>query len=265
MNMYGWENCPQEVRDQVYKLNSSLIHYLGSKIIGTYIHGSLSLHSFNPKSSDIDMIVLVSEKIDLETRFNLVKELLLLSTNPSPIEISFITSDAIFPWQHPTPFELHSSEYWRSKYEERVAEEDKEFWAETPTDSDLACHLTLVRKKGICIYGKPIYEVFPEVPEADFRSSICSGIGYAASVLRSNPIYGILTLCRVLSYLETNEIFSKREAGLWALPKIPDHLTYIVINAVEVYEGTRNEMIDINEDHLEEYSTLMRNHIDSAL
>ncbi|WIV20269.1 DUF4111 domain-containing protein [Paenibacillus polygoni] len=146
-----------------------------------------------------------------------------------------------------------------------MAEEDKEFWAETPTDSDLACHLTLVRKKGICIYGKPINEVFPEVPEADFRSSICSGIDYAVSVLRSNPIYGILTLCRVLSYLETNEIFSKREAGLWALPKLPNHLTYIVIHAVEVYEGTRNEMIDINEDHLEEYSTLMKSHIDSAL
>jgi streptomycin 3"-adenylyltransferase len=226
-------------------------------LAGIYIHGSLALHSFNPASSDIDVIVLVNDKIDLDTRYELIKELLRISLNPSPIEISFITRAAIEPWQHPTPFELHSSEYWRARYEERVAAGDKTFWAETPTDSDLACHLTLVRRYGIRIYGLPIDEAIPIVPEADFRSSILSDIGYSVNALHSNPVYGILTLCRVLSYLETREILSKREAGLWALRRIPDTLRYIVNNAVEAYDGTKAAVDEMNVDDLEHFGQLM--------
>uniref|UniRef100_UPI00406CD2B2 aminoglycoside adenylyltransferase domain-containing protein n=1 Tax=Paenibacillus sp. FSL M8-0142 TaxID=2954525 RepID=UPI00406CD2B2 len=88
------------------------------------------------------------------------------------------------------------------------------------------------------------------MPESDFRSSIVSGVGYAVSVMRTIPVYGILTLCRVLSYLETGEIFSKGEAGLWACTIIPQDLSYIVRSAVEVYEGTKSEMVEINDDDL---------------
>lgn len=261
MNMYSWDNCPKAVKNQVLTLNETLINHLDEKLIGTYIHGSLALHSFNPQCSDIDIIVLLKDKLDLDTRFTLVKELLRISKNPSPIEISFLTSSAIDPWQHPTPFELHSSEYWRTKYEERVAADDRSFWSGTPTDSDLACHLTLIKKYGICLYGQPIMDVFPEVPEADFRSSILNGVDYGASALMSNPVYGILTLCRIYSYLELNDILTKREAGLWALAKIPDHLKYIVESAVEVYEGSRNELVELNEEHLAEYGALMKRYI----
>lgn len=68
--------------------------------------------------------------------------------------------------------------------------------------------------------------------------------------MRTIPVYGILTLCRVLSYLETGEIFSKGEAGLWACTIIPQDLSYIVRSAVEVYEGTKSEMVEINDDDL---------------
>ena len=259
--MYGWEDCPQDIRNQVTLLNDRFIQYIGDNLVGTYIHGSLSLHSFNPRRSDIDMIVLLNDKLDLDTRFVLIKELLHISNNPAPIEISFITKAAIKPWQHPTPFELHSSEYWRAKYEERVAADDKSFWAETPTDSDLACHLTLIRSKGICVYGEPIADVFPEVPEADFRSSILNGIDYTARAILANPVYEILTLCRILSYLERNEIISKREAGLWALEKIPDHLKYLVISAVEVHEGSREEMVEASVTDIDQYASLMKSYI----
>lgn len=263
MNLCSWENCPKEVKDQISKLNEILDEHLGDNLIGTYLHGSLALQSFNPNSSDLDIIVLLKEKIDVEIRFLLVKELLSVSKKPSPIEISFITEGAIKPWKHPTPFELHSSEYWRDRYEERVALEDKGFWSETPVDGDLACHLTLINKKGICIFGLPIKEAFSEIPETDFRSSIVSGVDYAISVLTTLPVYGILTLCRVLSYLETGEILSKRDAGMWALSIIPENLRYIVRSAVEVYEGTRSGMVLINDVDLMNYKGLMQGYINS--
>lgn len=264
MALTNWADSPQETKDQVKRLRDSLIRYLGDNLAGIYIHGSLALNSFNPVTSDIDVIVLVHDKINLNTRYDLVKELLQLSLKPSPVEISFITRDAIEPWQHPTPFELHSSEYWRARYEERVALGDMSYWAETWADSDLACHLTLVRRNGICIYGMPIEEAIPVVPEADFRSSILSDIQYSVNALHSSiAMYGILTLCRVLSYLETGEIMSKREAGIWALPRLPERLRYIVNSAVEVYEGSRSELVAMNEDDLVQYGQLLSEEIAS--
>lgn len=257
MTLYGWTECPQEQKDQIASLKDKCINRLGNNLAGLYIHGSLALNSFNSASSDIDVIALVHDKIDLETRFALIKDLLQLSLRPSPIEISFITKAAIDPWQHPTLFELHSSEYWRGRYEERVEAGDKSFWSETWTDSDLACHLTLVRRSGIRIYGQPIEEAIPPVPEEDFRSSITGDIGYAVNALHTNPVYGILTLCRVLSYLVTGEILSKREAGIWGLARIPEKLHYLVNSAVEVYEGSRPEIASMSDSDLLAYGRLM--------
>jgi Nucleotidyltransferase domain. len=263
MPLYSWAECPQETKNQIASLKDGLIKRLGSNLAGLYVHGSLALNSFNPANSDIDVIVLVQEKLDLDTRFALVEELLQLSLSPSPIEISFITRSAIEPWQHPAPFELHCSEFWRERYEERIAAGDRSFWSETPTDGDLACHLTLVRRSGIHIFGLSIEEAIPEVPEEDFLSSILSDVTYSVNALHTNAVYGILTLCRVLSYLVTGEIMSKREAGLWGITRIPENLRYIVNSAVEVYEGSRQEMVSISDSDLTAYGQLMSDAIAS--
>ncbi|WP_110043546.1 aminoglycoside adenylyltransferase domain-containing protein [Paenibacillus cellulosilyticus] len=101
------------------------------------------------------------------------------------------------------------------------------------------------------------------VPEEDFRSSIMSDSNYCVNALHSNPVYGVLTLSRVLSYLETGEILSKREAGLWALQNIPAELHAIVNSAVEVYEGSRTEMAVLNEEDLVQYGKRLSEMIDS--
>lgn len=264
MNLYSWDNCPAEVKNQVGKLQESLLRHLGDHLLGTYLHGSLALQCFNPACSDLDVIVLLKESIGVEMRFRLVQELLALSLNPAPIEISLITQGAIRPWRHPTPFELHCSEYWRQRYEQRVAIGDKEFWAGTPVDADLACHITLTRLKGIVVYGLPLADAFPKVPELDFRSSILDGVDHAADALRTLPVYGILTLCRVLSYLETGEILSKRDAGIWALPHLPESLRDIVRSAVELYEGSRSDMAAMSDEDLNSYKSFILSAIQRA-
>ncbi|MBB6732321.1 aminoglycoside adenylyltransferase domain-containing protein [Cohnella zeiphila] len=264
INLYGWDNCPAEVKDQVGKLQECLIRQLDDNLLGTYLHGSLALQCFNPACSDLDVIVLLKESIDVEVRFRLVQELLALSLNPAPIEISLITQGGIRPWRHPTPFELHCSEYWRQRYEDSVVLGDKEFWAGTPVDGDLACHIMLIRQKGICVYGLSVAEAFPDVPEPDFRSSILDGVDYAADSLRTLPVYGILTLCRVLSYLKTGRILSKRDAGIWALHLLPESLRDIVRSAVELYEGSRSDMAAMSDEDLNSYKSFMLSAIQSA-
>jgi len=262
MNLYGWANCPEENKEQILMLKDKLVDYLGTNLAGIYLHGSLALGSFNPNASDVDVIVLLHEGIGTDLKFELVQAFLELSNHPSPIEISLITMDAVHPWKHPTPFELHSSEYWRERYEEQVRLKNKAFWKGSPVDSDLACHITLIHQRGICLYGLPIEQAFPPVPEQDFRSSLLSDIQYAANAVHTLPIYGILTLSRVLSYLETGDILSKAQAGEWVLPLIPENLRYIVEWAVNRYTGINDENMQFDEGDLEQYKNLILSRID---
>jgi predicted nucleotidyltransferase len=265
MSLYGWGNCPEQNRKQINLLKDKLIEHLGSNLVGIYLHGSFALDSFNPDVSDLDVIALLHESIDVDLRFELVKVFLDLSNHPTPIEISLITKDAIWPWKHPTPYQLHSSEYWRTRYEEQVRMNNKDFWSETPVDSDLACHITLINQKGICLFGTPIREAFPMVPELDFRSSILSDVQYAANVLNTLPVYGVLTLCRILSYLETGHILSKGQAGGWVLPLIPEGIRNIVMQAVDIYVGIRRENVHFSDNDLEQYKNLMLSAINNHL
>ncbi|WP_409342302.1 aminoglycoside adenylyltransferase domain-containing protein [Paenibacillus sp. MBLB4367] len=257
MSIYGWTDCPEPIVRQLTALRDHLIDYVGHNLVGIYVHGSLALNSFNPDVSDLDVIVLLREGLVLELRYELVKLFLALSNQPAPIEISVIALDAIWPWKHPTPFQLHSSEYWRKAYEEQIGRENKQFWAETPVDPDLACHITLILQRGICLYGKPAQEVFPSVPEQDFRSSILSGVDHAADAVQTAPVYGILTLCRILSYLETGMIISKEEAGQWVLARIPEHIRYVVRQAADTYVGPVQASAEYRVEDLEEYKRLM--------
>jgi predicted nucleotidyltransferase len=257
MAIYGWGNCPEPNKQQLFLLSDRLKESVGGNLVGIYVHGSLALGSFNPDVSDLDVIVLLQERIGLDLRYELIELFLQLSNHPSPIEISLITMDAIWPWQHPTPFQLHYSEYWRKPFEEQVELGNKPFWAETRVDPDLACHITLINRHGICLYGRPVNDVFPEVPEEDFRSSILADVQYGASALDTMPVYGILSLCRVLSYLETKTLLSKGQAGNWALPLLPEDLRYMVVQAVDTCVGTRSEIMSISGDDLEKYKNFM--------
>jgi len=257
MSLYGWHNCPLSNKLQIMKLRDGLIEYLGSNLEGIYLHGSIALDSFNPGTSDLDIIVLLKNPIDIDLRFSLIRFFLDLSLKPSPIEISLITLGAVWPWQYPTPFELHSSEYWRSRYEEQVQSSNKDFWSETPVDSDLACHITLINRCGICLWGTPIEQAFPVVPETDFRASILSDVDYAANALDTMPVYGILTLSRILSYLETGEILSKGLAGEWVLPLIPVNIRYLVRQAVGIYVGDVDGSAPFAKAELERYKLIM--------
>ncbi|MBS4203611.1 aminoglycoside adenylyltransferase domain-containing protein [Lederbergia citrea] len=110
------------------------------------------------------------------------------------------------------------------------------FWEfnEVYTDGDIACHVTLINQSGICIYGRAISEIFPSVPEKDFWDSIFWGVDYFSKLDGEPLIPGILTLLRIWSYKENKAIYSKAQAGEWAIGLVPSQYRYIVENAVDV-------------------------------
>lgn len=257
MSAYNWDNSPLEIKTQMTNIADFLYHTLGENLIGTYLHGSMCLGSFQPSHSDLDIIMIIQQPLSASERLNLMNGFLALHKKPSPIELSILCYSDLNPWRHPTPYEFHFSEYWRPKFEVIASENDLAFWdfKEIYTDGDIACHVNLINQSGICIYGRAIKETFPLVPEKDFWDSIFWGIDYFSKLDGELLVTGILTLLRIWSYKENKAIYSKSQAGEWAIGLVPSQYRHIIENVVEVYndKAKLNDFLEADLDDLRYY------------
>jgi predicted nucleotidyltransferase len=114
MALYGWHNCPIEVREQLDRLVSKLSGCLAKQLVGSYLHGSLAMGCFNPDRSDLDLLVVTAERMPVLTKRQIIEYLLACSQQPQPIKISFLSQAQLHPWRYPPPFDLHYSETWRA-------------------------------------------------------------------------------------------------------------------------------------------------------
>ncbi|MBZ0288557.1 MAG: DUF4111 domain-containing protein [Anaerolineae bacterium] len=260
MAQYDWENCPDDIRKQVEDFRDGVIRVLGDNLTGIYLHGSLAMGCFNPARSDIDLLVVTRDGLGERTRA--IAELVLKTSNhPRELEISFLREAYLHPWQYPTPFDFHFSEDWREKTAGELAADQWRLWAgdPPPTDPDLAAHITVTRARGICLAGKPIAEVFPDVPRADYLDSILADFDYARERMAENPVYAVLNYCRIYGCVIENRMDSKDEAGVWALDKLPQ-FHGLIQAALDIYRGNSIDPV-FDPSALEQFADEMRRRI----
>ena len=135
------------------------------------------------------------------------------------IEMSIVTKDVCKPFVYPTPFELHFSEMHLGWYKDDPQDYVRKMKG---TDKDLAAHFTIIGKRGKCLWGQPIEEVFAPVPKADYMDSIWEDIADAREDILDNTMYITLNLARVLAYKNEGLILSKKEGGEWAIKNVPE-------------------------------------------
>ncbi len=238
MSGFGWESAPHDTREQVERLVALLRAELGENLVGIYLHGSLAMGCFNPAVSDVDMLVVNERRMRLETKHDLMHVLLAASGRPRPLELSFLSRTELTSWRHPTPYDFHFGEDHRAQYEEDLASGGWERWDDGERlDEDLAGHLTVTRERGVVLWGAPIADVFPDVPAGDYLASILADLEWARARPDIVTEYRLLNLCRVLGYLETGRVMSKREGGEWALEATPEGPLGPVRTALAVYAG----------------------------
>jgi hypothetical protein len=238
MALYGWQNCPTAVRDQLEGLSSALSHILAEHLVGIYLHGSLALGSFNPEDSDLDLLVVSQHPLSVDTKRRAIGQLLSRSQQPRPIEISFLRQADLHPWRYPTPYDLHYSEMWRAQNERELASDAWRSWNDTQrADSDLAAHMTILTQRGICLTGAPIAAIFPSVPRHDYLASVMDDVLGAIDTIAEQPVYAILNACRTYAYLRDGAIFSKAEGGAWALRAMPLEWHRLIDTTLAVYRG----------------------------
>lgn len=216
---------------------------LRENLCGIYVHGSLAFGCFNWNKSDIDFLVVVYDKLTQSQKEALIRTLLRLNqVAPSKgFEMSVVLYCDCRDFCYPTPFQLHFSNTHINKIMDNLSEYCRTM---NGTDCDLAAHFTVVKEVGIVQYGKSIADVFGVVPKDDYLSSIKTDIEDAENEILSNPIYMILNLCRVLSYMKYGLVLSKIEGGKWAKTHLSDEYTDLIKNAIDCYSSDKEFVID---------------------
>ena len=207
---------------------------LGGNLVGVYLHGSAAMGCFHEKKSDIDLLVVVNEKISDEIKMRYMDMVVRLNKDAPEkgIEMSIVRKDVCRPFVYPTPFELHFSIMHLKWYKEDPADYIAKMKG---TDRDLAAHFTIVYHRGKCLYGKKIKDVFEKPGRQDHFDSIMSDIADAEKDIITDPVYIILNLCRVLAYKQEGLILSKEEGGKWGLKVLPEKYHALISQALDEY------------------------------
>ena len=216
---------------------------LQDNLVGIYLHGSLVMGCFNPRKSDIDLIAVVDHHMpDAVKRAYMDMVVGYNASGPGKgIEMSVVRREVCNPFVYPTPFELHFSaahlKWYRDDPEDYIRRMNG-------TDKDLAAHFTVIGKRGVCLYGAPVSDVFGEVAGSYYRDALWYDIEGAAEEITEQPMYLTLNLARVLAYQEDGLVLSKREGGEWAIAHLPAEYHPLIADAMREYSDSADVAYD---------------------
>ena len=207
---------------------------LKENLVGIYLHGSSVMGCFNPEKSDIDLIIVVDDKMsDITKKAYMDMIVDLNSYAPAKgIEMSIVRKEVCDPFVYPTPFELHFSAMHLKWYKDNPEDYILKM---NGTDKDLAAHFTIIGKRGKCLFGLPIEDVFAVVPKADYLDSIWNDIVEAPEEITGNTMYLTLNLARVLAFAKDGLVLSKKEGGEWGLKNVPEEYHSLIEDALSEY------------------------------
>ena len=233
---------------------------IGENLLGIYIHGSVAMGCFNPKSSDLDLLVGVKEGLDDSTKRQFMDRVVELheefvretASSHAGIEMSVVLQKDCKPFVYPTPFDLHFSAMHLKWYKDNP---DDYIQKMKGCDEDLAAHITITRARGRCLFGMSINEFFGEVPAENYFDSIRCDVENAESEIVENTTYLVLNLARVLAFQKEGLILSKLEGGHWVLKNISTEYHGIVKAALAEYES--GEPARYDETEAVEYAKFM--------
>ncbi len=230
--------CPAELPESVKPLLADLVSGLRRvlpEITGAWVYGSIALGAFDERTSDIDLVVVSSERLTDDR----IDQLVILHGDlprrhvlAPRLEAQYLTLDELreavptigYPVYHEGRFEragrgdLNATTRW------------------------------VLRQHGITLLGPPAAELPLDVSWDDVRAAMRYNLtgywpGYAtdqalptllADVL---VVWTVATLCRILSAVADDEIVSKPAAVVEWLARVPDRWSRL-LREVQRIQGT---------------------------
>ncbi len=207
---------------------------LSDELTGIYVHGSLVLGCFLWEKSDIDFLIVTRDEPTLEQKMALIAALLELDADAplKGLEMSLLLEKDCKAFVYPTPYYLHFSNMHKQRFRDDLRGYCEGMYGDDP---DLAAHITVTRHAGIVLCGKPIADVFSDVPKEAYLDSIRYDIEGALEDIKKDPMYYTLSLCRVLGYVREGLVLSKRSGGEWGLAHLPQAYAPFIEKALRCY------------------------------
>ncbi len=181
-------------------LTAEVAAVVGDRVVGVYAHGSLLLGGYLPERSDIDVLVIVEDRLSPEEQADLAGR---LSEDALPcpavgLEMSVVLrSVAAAPSARPA-FELHVT---TAPQDRKVVDGHGH-----PGELDLVLHFAVCRRLDP--------DVFTEVPRPLVLGQLADELMWAGE---HNPTeYAVLNACRAWRYAVDGKLVSKVDGGRWA-------------------------------------------------
>lgn len=161
----------------------------GYQLVGLYLHGSAVLGGFRPGSSDLDVLAVVAEPMDVTSQQSL-GEALVDAARDCPatgLEMSIVTVATARDAGH-CPFEVHVCTV--------PGDESIQAGAGHPGDPDLILHLEVSRRHGLAVLGASPRSVIAPISPERLREAILDELEWG--VEHAPLSYAILNACRSL-------------------------------------------------------------------
>jgi predicted nucleotidyltransferase len=212
---------------------------LGRNLAGIYVHGSLATDAFNPRTSDLDVMIATRVLTDANANQRL-RELHLQMLGwagerwAERLDVVYVPAKALTAREVPSVvvLQLHPDEGFKVE----------------PLEPDFVIQKHLLRTYGITLFGRDATRIVPPVTTgelraaqiATLRASWLPQLEFPGRFLdRAYQAYAVLTMCRALCLLALGTTVTKPEAAAWAMrgPYL-EHWRPLVRSAV-AYPGGR--------------------------
>lgn len=251
---------PPEVTACLSDLTQAVQSLLNQNLVGVYVHGSIAMGCFKTDSSDIDILIVIEDKLDHALNLPLLTLFDNLAHQyQQKLELSIIRREVLTNFTHPTPFEFHYPDPAHNQLKESSI---------VRTDADLAGHFVITRQYGIALIGSPVSALFPEISRTDYLDSIVQDAYWCFDNIMAGadsgscriPKYAVLNFCRVLAFIHEDLVTSKQTGGEWGLANLPPEYHPLIEAALQEY-AVLGSSPDVDCNLLKQFATYVHGRI----
>jgi predicted nucleotidyltransferase len=239
------ETLHPDISSLLESLLSRIRHILQEKLVGLYLHGSLTTGDFDPESSDIDLLAATSTDIS-DTEFDALRSMHLDFARDNPgwedrIDVAYLSVTAL--------------RTYRSRRSPIAIISAGEPFHMTEAGREWLMNWYAVREQGVALFGPPAEALIAPITREELAVCIRDYVVELGDRItrlpdRKQQAYAILTMCRALHLHRTGERASKRQAALWAQEELPQW-SGLIQSALAWREAWRERQVDHSATHAE--------------